>query len=96
MAFYKTCDTYIEIYVRLTPKASRNRIGDIGEDGVLRVYVTAVPEKGKANKALIELLAKALKVPKTQIELVRGETDTRKTLRVPLAADLDGLNQRGG
>ena len=49
-----------------------------GQDGVLRVSVTQVPEKGKANKAIVELLARELNVKKSQIMLIAGETSSQK------------------
>lgn len=76
----------VRLFVRLTPKASRNRIegvaAEAGEGGgaVLKVSVTAVPEAGKANQALIALLAKTWKLPKTAIAIASGATDRRKTL----------------
>jgi len=69
-----------KIAVRVTPKASRNRI--VQEGGVLRVYVTVVPEAGKANAAVIKLLAKALGVPKSKLELIRGQTGRDKLFRI--------------
>ncbi|TCP41409.1 DUF167 domain-containing protein [Rhodovulum marinum] len=69
-----------EIALRVTPKASRNRI--VAEDGVLRVYVTVVPEDGKANAAVLKLLAKALGVPKSRLEIIRGHTARDKLVRV--------------
>ena len=69
--------------VRVTPKASRNQIR-AGEEGVtdLRVSVTSVPEGGKANAEVIRLLAKALGVPKSRLELLRGATGREKSFRV--------------
>jgi uncharacterized protein YggU (UPF0235/DUF167 family) len=54
------------------------------DDGsaVIRVRVTAVPDKGKANAAVIVLLAKALGVPKSAISVVSGETARLKTIAV--------------
>lgn len=69
-----------EFTVRATPKASRDRIVIEGDD--IRVYVTTVPENGKANAAIIKLLSKALGVPKSGITLVRGETSRDKTFRL--------------
>ena len=69
-----------EIAVRVTPKASRNRI--TVEDGTIRVYVTVVPEGGKANAAVVKLLAKALGVPKSRLELLRGAAARDKVFRV--------------
>ena len=69
-----------EIAVRVTPKASRNRI--VVEEGQIRVYVTTLPEGGKANAAVTKLLAKAVGVPKTRLDLVRGQTARDKVFRV--------------
>jgi len=70
-----------EIAVRVTPKASRNRI-TVGEGGAIRVYVTVVPEGGKANAAVQKLLAKALGVAKSDLVLIRGATARDKVFRI--------------
>lgn len=69
-----------DIAVRVTPKASRNRITE--EDGAIRVYVTVVPEDGKANAAVQKLLAKHLGIAKSRLTLVRGATSRDKVFRV--------------
>lgn len=69
-----------EIEVRVTPKASRNAVHE--EEGRVRVYVTTVPEDGKANKAVTKLLAKALGVAPSSLTLVRGQTGRDKLFRV--------------
>ena len=46
----------------------------------IKVKLTAQPIEGKANKALVEFLSKQLKIPKTSIEILRGETSKDKTL----------------
>ena len=69
-----------EIAVRVTPKASRNRI--TYEDSNIRVYVTTVPEGGKATKEVAKLLAKALGVPKSRLILIRGATSRDKVFRI--------------
>ncbi|MDO6456639.1 MULTISPECIES: DUF167 domain-containing protein [Celeribacter] len=66
--------------VRVTPKASRNVV--VVEDGQVRVYVTTVPESGKATKDVIKLLAKAMGRPKSALTLVRGTTSRDKVFRV--------------
>jgi uncharacterized protein len=72
--------------VRLTPKASRDGLdgAEALSDGriVLKARVRAVPEKGAANSALIKLLAKSLKLPKSAITLESGSTARLKTLRL--------------
>ena len=70
-----------EFTVRVTPKASRNRITR-DDGGDIRVYVTTVPEAGKATADVVKLLAKAIGIPKTRLVLVRGATDRMKTFRV--------------
>ncbi|MGA2796195.1 MAG: DUF167 domain-containing protein [Thermoguttaceae bacterium] len=63
--------------VRAQPGAKRNEIrGE--QDGMLKVCVTQSPEKGKANKAVIELMAKSLGLRKSQFELISGETSHQK------------------
>jgi len=69
--------------VRVTPKASRNAVRpDPDGRADLRVYVTKVPEGGKANAAVQKLLAKALGVPKSRLEIVRGASGRDKQFRV--------------
>jgi uncharacterized protein (TIGR00251 family) len=63
--------------VRAQPGAKRNEIRGI-QDGMLKVCVTQVPEKGKANKALAEVIAKGLSLRKSQVELLSGETASQK------------------
>ncbi|MBN2906383.1 MAG: DUF167 domain-containing protein [Rhodobacteraceae bacterium] len=70
-----------QIALRVTPKASRNRIV-IEPDGQIRVYVTCVPEDGKANAAVVKLLSKALGVPKSRLDLIRGQTARDKVFVV--------------
>lgn len=57
----------VRLLVRLTPKAAQNKVQGWATDEtgqkILKASVTAVPEKGKANEALITLLAKTLKIP---------------------------------
>ena len=69
-----------EIAVRVTPKASRDRI--VVEEGQIRIYVTTVPEDGKANAAVQKLLAKAPGLPKSRLSLIRGQTSRDKVFRV--------------
>jgi uncharacterized protein len=65
----------------IQPRASRTRV--VGEhDGRLKIQLAAPPVDGEANAALIEFLAKALDVPRRDIELLTGETGRRKRVRV--------------
>ena len=69
-----------EIAVRVTPRASRARV--TVEEGLIRVYVTVVPEDGKANRAVQEALAKALGLAKSRLTLIRGQTSRDKVFRL--------------
>jgi uncharacterized protein (TIGR00251 family) len=74
------------LFVRVTPNAGAGRIEGVErrDDGaaVLRLRVSAVPDKGKANAAVITLIAKAFGLPKRAVVLVSGETARLKTLRL--------------
>lgn len=76
----------LDIFIKVTPKSSNNKIGGLIEGGdgktFLKIFVTTVPEQGKANEAVIHLLAKSLKLSKSQITIVSGHTAHFKTLRL--------------
>jgi len=63
--------------VSVHPGARRDEIRGV-QNGQLKIGVTQAPEKGKANKAVIELLAKSLGLRKSQIALLSGDTSRRK------------------
>jgi len=70
-----------DIKVKLIPRSSRNRI--LGKSGdAYKVKVTSPPVDGKANKALVDLLAKRLKIPKSSIEIVSGKSSRVKYIRI--------------
>jgi len=77
---------HVRLSVRLTPNGGRDAIDGLeaGSDGecYLKARVSAAPEKGKANKALIVLLAKSLSIPKSSLSLVSGDTARKKILRI--------------
>lgn len=85
-AFARPGDGHLDIFLRVTPNASRDAIegAETRDDGQvrLRLRVTAQPEKGKANKAVTALLAKALRLPKSSFTVIAGETARDKTVRI--------------
>ena len=68
------------IAVRVTPRASRDRVD--AETDPLRIHVTAPPEDGKANEAVQKLLAKSLGITKRRLTLVRGQISRDKIFRI--------------
>jgi len=65
------------LHIRLQPNARRNEVVGFQND-VLRLRVTAPPHEGRANKALIDLLADVLDIPKSHIDILRGRTTMDK------------------
>lgn len=76
----------VRLSLRVTPKARRAGIGGIAEDAdggaALKVSVTAAPEDGKANDAVIRLLAKTWHLPKSSFSVISGATGRRKVLAI--------------
>lgn len=74
------------VALRVAPKAKRDAIlglaptADGGSE--LKVSVTAPPENGKANQAVIALLAKTWRIPKSAMTIVRGTADRHKVVAV--------------
>lgn len=67
--------------VRAQPGARKNAV--VGEQaGALKVAVTAPPEDGRANAALVELLREWLGVKRSQVELLTGQTNRNKTFLI--------------
>jgi len=66
--------------VKVIPNATKNEIKQ--EENCWKVRLTAPPEKGKANKLLIELLSLKFKVKKKQIKIVRGEKSRHKIVEI--------------
>jgi hypothetical protein len=82
---WRTTATGIELRVRLTPKSSRDQVDGIetrGDGEILKARVRAVPEDGKANAALVTLVAGWLAVPQRSVELVGGGKSRIKTIAV--------------
>lgn len=93
---FTPCPGGLRVALRLTPKASRDRIAGVADEAdggvVLKAQVTAVPEDGKANAALLKLLSKAWKIPKSDMDIVLGATDRRKVIMI--SGDSEDLRRR--
>jgi len=69
------------VSVRVQPGAAKEEIAGFA-DGVLRVRVAATPVKGKANTALVRLLAKTLGISTGQVSIIKGATSRNKVVAV--------------
>jgi uncharacterized protein (TIGR00251 family) len=74
------------VSVRVTPRAKRDEIGNV-VNGLLQIRTTAPPADGKANKAVIKLLAEFMGVAPSRINLLRGATGRNKQFVVTAAAN---------
>lgn len=86
----------VSVAVRLTPKAGDDRVDGVAEDTGgnrrLKARVTAAPESGKANAALLRLLARSWKLPKSALSVTNGAKDRNKVVHV--AGDPAALYER--
>lgn len=99
MAFFEaTKDGYL-LRVRLTPNSSLLKTNGLMEnannESFLKINVISVPEKGKANKELLDFLSKVLDISKSSMEIISGETDRYKKIKITtnlnLTDKLEGL-----
>lgn len=84
-------DAWIDVHVKVTPRSKRERIGSVtatAQGNRLEIWVNAPPVEGKANQAVEQLLAKALKIPASHCETHQGHTSRYKTLRLPYNEDV--------
>lgn len=70
----------MQINIKVITKAKENKIKQ-EKDG-LKVYLTVVPEKGKANELLIKVLADYFKVSKSLVKIIKGEKSKDKTIKI--------------
>jgi uncharacterized protein len=74
-------DNALLLHVKVVPNSSRTQVAGILGDA-LKIKVAQPPEDGRANRAVIELLADALNTPPANISIVAGHTQPRKTVRI--------------
>jgi uncharacterized protein (TIGR00251 family) len=79
--------------VRVTPRASRNEIAELMEDGTIRVRIAAPPTDSESNEALIDFLSEILGVPKSRLDIVAGSVGRDKLIAVT-DMDADTAHQR--
>ena len=88
---FRACPGGVRVRLKVAPKAKRAQFGGLldepdggplGQGRALKVSVTAAPEDGKANEAVIALLAREWGVAKSAISVVAGATDRRKLVEI--------------
>ena len=75
----------VNIVAKVNPHSKKNEVikeEDMFGSILYKVYTTQPPEDGKANKAVIELLAKFFKIPKSKITIIKGETSRTKIITI--------------
>jgi len=85
MTFYTVRKDGIALHVKVQPGAGVNRIVGV-RGGELLIKVKGAPERGKANKDLVNLLARALGLPKARLELAAGAASRHKRILLPAEA----------
>lgn len=92
---FRIRDGGLELFLRVTPKSARAGLAGLhqGVDGKvsLQLKVTAQPEKGKANEAVIDVLSDLLRLPRKAFTLTAGETSRLKTVHI--AGDPTAIEQ---
>lgn len=85
----------MKLTLKITPNAKKSEcIGwedDPRAGRVLKIRIAAPPVEGKANKAIIIFLSGLLGIPKSKMEILKGETGRIKTIELPDHADLSGI-----
>ncbi len=71
----------MKIIVKVKTKAKEEKVVEIG-DNSFEVYVKQIPEKGKANTAVIKALAKHFKIPQANISIITGKTSRQKIITI--------------
>ena len=91
--FYEDTKQGIILRVRLTPNSSCCKITGLFQtpEGVafLKISITSVPEKGKANQELISWISKQLKIAKSNLSIISGELDRYK--KILITADRESV-----
>lgn len=85
--FFSYKDGRFFINIKATTKASKNEIREVRNDELL-ISVTAAPENNKANEAIINVLSKKLKIPKSNISILSGDKSRNKKISIISEKDI--------
>lgn len=79
--------------VRVTPRASRNEIVELLDDGTIKVRIAAPPSDSEANDTLIQFLSEILGIPRSRLDIVAGAAGRDKLISV-MDMDAEAVHQR--
>jgi uncharacterized protein (TIGR00251 family) len=79
--------------VRVTPRASKNKIVEVLEDGTIKIHIAAPPVDDEANLELLKFMGEVLGVPKSRLDIVAGATGRDKLIAV-LDMDAESAHKR--
>jgi uncharacterized protein (TIGR00251 family) len=79
---YKKTKNGITIEVKVEPRSSLKGISGVMENNIVKVKLTAPPVEGAANEQLIEVIADELKVKKSQVKIIRGQSSKLKVVEI--------------
>ncbi len=85
---YKKTKNGITIEVKVEPRSSQKGIAGVMDNNVLKVKLTSPPVEGAANEQLIEVIAEKLKVKRSQIKIIRGQSSKRKVVEISGVEDI--------
>lgn len=78
------------IEIKIFPSSGKQEFV-LDSSGILKCYIKSQPEKGKANKEVIEFLAESLEIPKYLISIVSGLTTQRKKIKIAKQLTLEDV-----
>jgi uncharacterized protein (TIGR00251 family) len=79
--------------IRVTPRASRNEVVELLDDGTIKIRIAAPPSDNEANETLIEFLSEILGIPKSRLDIVAGAAGRDKLISV-MDMDVETVHQR--
>ena len=85
---YEVSESNTTLTIRVIPRAKKSEISQVLDDGTIKIRLTAPPVEGKANQALVKLLADKFRIPSSNIEIISGKKGRNKVVL------LEGINEK--
>ncbi|MEK7104037.1 MAG: DUF167 domain-containing protein [Patescibacteria group bacterium] len=71
----------MKITIKVKTKAKKEKVVEIGDNN-FEVWVKQLPEKGKANEAIVKIVAKYFKTPQNSVKIIAGKNNSRKIIEI--------------